>query len=114
MWGSSAAMHLSPHWGPVNLISMCVCLYIRSSVSPSICLSLSLSGRPLRCLEIIYADRNCAQGMWPQAMGSNPLSGSIIYLSVCPSVRLVVRGPFAVFVFVLISSVGVQRRDEFI
>ena len=54
------------------------------------------------------------QGMWPQAMGSNPLSGSIIYLSVCPSVRLVVRGPFAVFVFVLISSVGVQRRDEFI
>ena len=35
-------------------------------------------------------------------------------MSVHPSVHLVVRGPFAIFVFVLISSVGVQRRDAFI
>ena len=35
-------------------------------------------------------------------------------MSVCPSVYPVVRGPFVTFVFVLISSVGVQRRDAFI
>ena len=50
--------------------------------------------------------RNCAQGMGPQATGSNPLSGSII----CPSSA----GLFDILVFVLFSSVGVQRRDAFI
>ena len=30
------------------------------------------------------------------------------------SVRPVVRGPFEIFVFILISSVGVQSRDAFI
>ena len=46
--------------------------------------------------------------MRPQATGSNPLSGSIIY------VHLVVRGHFAISVFVLISGVGVQRHGAFI
>ena len=73
-------------------------------------MSVSLSGRPRRFLEIICVARNCAQRMRPQATSSNPLSDSII----CPSVRPVVRGPFAVFVFVFISSVGVQRRGAFI
>ena len=34
------------------------------------------------------ADHNCAQRMWPQATGSNPLSGSIICPYVRPSSRL--------------------------
>ena len=108
----------------------------------SVCLSVSLSGRPCRFLAIICADRNFAQGMQPQATGSNPLSGSIIFPSVrqsvcpvfcpvvCPFVRLVVRGPFAIFlsifnsfntiemitvtITITITSVGVQRHDAFI
>ena len=52
--------------------------------------------------------------MRPKATGSNPLSGSIICLSVRPSIRLVVRRTFVIFVFVLISSIGVQCRDAFI
>ena len=48
--------------------------------------------------------------MRPQATGLNPLSGSIL----CESARSVVRGPFGIFVFVLVSIVGVQRCDAFI
>ena len=44
--------------------------------------------------------------MRPQTTCSNPLSGSITCLSSA--------GLFAIFVFVLISSVGVQRCDAFI
>ena len=55
-------------------------------------------------------DRNYARRMRPQATVSNHLSGTII----CPSVRPFVRCCFAIFVFVLISRVGVQRRDSFI
>ena len=73
-------------------------------------LSVHTSVRPCHFWAIIHVARNCAQCMRPQTTGSNPLSGSII----CPSVRPVVRGPFVVFVFVLISSVGVQRRNSFI
>ena len=67
-------------------------------------MSVSLSGCSRRFLAIIRAARNFAQRMWPQATGSNPLSGSII----CPSVRSS-AGFFAIFVFVLISSLGVQH-----
>ena len=84
-----------------------VCL----SVCLSLCLSVSLYNRPRRFLAIIRAACNCAQRMRPQATGSNPLSGSII----CPSVRLSGRmRQFCNFgIFVLISSVGVQRHDAF-
>ena len=58
---------------------MSVCL----SVSPSLCISVSLSGCPHHFLVIICTARNCAQRMWPNATGSNTLGGSII----CPSVR---------------------------
>ena len=72
---------------------MSVCMYVCLSVSLSLCLSISpylclpvsQSSRPHRFLEIICTARNCTQRMWPQATGSNPLSGSIIFLSVHPS-----------------------------
>ena len=51
----------------------------------------SLSSFPCRLLVIICVDRNCVQHMRLQAMGSNSLSGSIICLSICPSVRLFVQ-----------------------
>ena len=89
--GSSLAMHLSPHWGLSDPSG------VQSSLS--FCLLVSLSGRTRLFLAIIHAAHNCAQRMWPQATGSNPLSGSIICPSVrpsvrpsvCPSVRLSVR-----------------------
>ena len=88
--------------------------YLRLSVYLSLYISVSLSGHPRRFLAIIHVACNCAQRIRLQAMGSNPLSGSII----CPSVRTpvhpVVRGPFSVIVFVFISCVGFQRRDSFI
>ena len=49
----------------------------------SLCLSVSLSGRPCCFLLIIFVAHNCVQRMRPKAMGSNPLSGSIICPSVC-------------------------------
>ena len=64
-----------PQWGPVELI--CMCLY----------LSVSLYGHPRQFLAIICAARNFMQSMRPQATGSNPLSGSIICLSVYLSGR---------------------------
>ena len=72
MWGSSVTIHLSPHWGPVELIR----LYV--SVSLSVWSPASLFGYNNS------VDRYCAQRMQPQATGSNPLSGSMIYLSVSP------------------------------
>ena len=72
------------------------------------CLPVSLTVRPGPFLEIIRVARNCAHSMRLQTMGSNPLSGSIICPFVCPSICPVVRGPFAIFVFVLISRLGVQ------
>ena len=41
-----------------------------------------MSGNPRHFLVNICTDRNCAQHMWPQAEWSNPLSGSIICVSV--------------------------------
>ena len=81
-----------PQWGPIKLI----------------CMSLCPHGRPRRFLVIIFDARNCAQYMRPQSMGSNILSGSLI----CPFIRppiLSSKGLFAIFVFLLISSLGVQR-----
>ena len=93
-------------WVPVNLICR--------SVRPSLCLSVSLSGQPCHFLEIICVACNFAQCIQPQATGSNIPSGSIICPYVHLSIRLVAHGPCAIFLSVLISSVGVQRRDEFI
>ena len=52
------------------------------------CLSDSLSGRPHRFLAIISAACNCAQCMWPQITGGNPLIGSLLFASVRLSGRL--------------------------
>ena len=98
-----------PQRGPVKLI--CTSIYL--SFCPSLRLSISLSSRPRWFLAIIYAACNFLQFIQPQATGSYTLSGSIICSSVFPSVRPVIHGPFAIFLFVLISSVGVQRRDAF-
>ena len=49
--------------------------------------------------------------------GAKPAGGKIPRVAeehFHPSVRSVVLGPFAIFVFLLISRVGVQRRDAFI
>ena len=64
-----------PQCGPVKL--MCPSVYL------SISLYISLTGCLHRFLEIICAAHNCAQHIWPQATGSNPLNGSRICLSVC-------------------------------
>ena len=93
---------ISPHWGPNDLSKVHLSLYV--------CLYIYLSGHPCHFLGIICAACNCRQCMWLQAMGSNTLSGSII----CPSVHSFVHGPFVIFGFVLIFSVGVQCCDIFI
>ena len=81
--------NLSPHWGPKGPNGVQSSLYAH--------LSVSLSGRPCHFLVIICMASNCVQHMRPQAMGSNPLSGSIICMSFRPSLRLVIHRPFVVF-----------------
>ena len=81
-----------PQWGSVELIC------------PSVCLSVSLSGRPRRFLAIIRAASNCAQRMRPQAEYVRP--------SVRPSVQSSVG--LLRFLYIFISGVVVQRRDAFI
>ena len=106
----SNRLFLSPHWGPKDPSGVQSRLHVRLYFSLSVRLSVSLFGHPRRFLRIIRAARKCVQRMWTHATGSNPLSGIIKY----PSIRPVVYGPFLILVFVLFSSVGVQRRDTFI
>ena len=96
---------LYPHtgfvWDPVG----------SSRAHISVRIYVSLSSRPHRFLSIIYAARNCVQRMQPQATGSNSMSDSII----CPSICLSgCPQDFCSFLFVLNSSVGVQRCCAFI
>ena len=92
------------------------CIYSHNGVrrtpvgSSPIYMYVSLSGRTRIFLAIICTARNCIHHMRTQDTGSNPLGGSIIY----QSVFMIVRGNFAIFVFVLISSMGVQRCNVFI
>ena len=100
-----------PQWDLVEL----TCLSIHISVSLYVRISVSVSGCPCQLLVIIRAARNCAQGMWPQAMGLNPLSVS----KICPSAHSSIfpygrPWDFCDFLFVFISSVGVQNCDAFI
>ena len=113
-----------PSCHPQAFCDFCICINFQCGGPASWCISpvgssrayisISLSSRPRHLLEIIHAACNCAQRMPPHATGSNPLSGCIIYLPVCLSTRLSVRpsicpvacGPFSIFVFVIISSVG--------
>ena len=61
---------------------MYVCLSLRISIFVSICPVVRVTFcRSKR------AAHNYVQRMWPQAMGSNPLSGSIICPSVHPSIH---------------------------
>ena len=78
-------------WGPVKLKCTSVC--------PSLCLVVSLSGHPRRFLEIIHTDRNFVQHMWPQATGSNTLSVSVISPSIRLSVHMSVRLSVCLYVF---------------
>ena len=103
----SRIWELSPHWGPEEPSGVQSSLY----VCPSVSLSVSLSGRPRQFLAIIkvppvIACSACSR----RPLGKNTLSCSII----CPSVRPVVCGNFEIFVFILISSVGVQNSNVFI
>ena len=100
------SINFYPHWVPKYPSGVYLSLYVFISVS--------LSG-PLRLfLVIIWSARNCVQRMRPQAKVSNILSGSIIFPSAHPSVCPVICGPFAFFVFVLISIVLVHRCNAFI
>ena len=83
---------------------------ILMSVYMSVWPSVSLYGCSRRFWSIICASHIFVNCMRPQAMGPNPLSGSIM----CPSVCLVFRGNFAVFEFLFIYIVGVQRCGAFI
>ena len=82
-------------------------MYLYLSIYLSLFLSVSLPSFTRLFLNINCADCNCVHHMQPQAMGSSPQSASIIGLFVRP----VVCKPFAVFVFLLISSVGIQSCD---
>ena len=96
-------MHLSPHWYPKNPSG------VQSILCVHVSFSLSLFLLVLSCLflEIICAAYNRVQCMRLQDTDSNPLSGSIICMSVRMSIRLVVhpsvhpfiRGPFAILYF---------------
>ena len=78
-----------PQWGPVDLICLSLCLYVR--------LPALLSG------DHKSAASNYVKPMRPQATGSNPLSGSIIF----PSAVLLQ------FFICIIFQCGVQHRDIF-
>ena len=100
------SIHLSDHSSNYPSVQLSVQLSVRPSFCPSIHLSIHPSIRPSAHLSfrpsvylsiylsvhphcvwvIICAARNCAQRMWPQVTGSNPLSDSIIFLSVHLSV----------------------------
>ena len=97
---------------------VCPTLYL--PVSLYLCLSIFLSAHPRRYLAIICVDRIARSVCVRRPPGSNPLSDSIMclsvrlsvhpsiclsfYLCVCPSVHPsvfpVVRGPFTIFLFV--------------
>ena len=99
-------INLSPQWGPEDpsgfQSSLCVCLSVRSFLCPFVRMFFGNHKS---------AAHNCLQRMRPQTTGSNPLSDSIIFPSICPSIC-----PQAFFYFsiLLISSVGVQHQDAFI
>ena len=102
--------YLSPHWGPKDPSGVQSSLYVCQSLCAYFCLSVSMYGCPRRILAIIRANRNCVQHMQPQATGSNPLSGSIICPSVCPSVP---TRAFCDFCICINFQCGVQRHDSF-
>ena len=71
-------IHLSPLCGLMESSWVQLRLYAHLSVSLSIFTRL--------VLVIICADLNCVQRMRPQVFGSNPLSDSMIFLSIRLSV----------------------------
>ena len=87
--GGQALRFIYPHTGvqrtPVGSIQdyMHFSLYF--------CLSVSISGFRIVFWKSKCAAYNCTQCMRPQATGSNSRSGSIICLSVCPSVHMSVQ-----------------------
>ena len=101
-------MHLSVHWvldDPSGVeLSLYVCIYVFMYVCLYLCMVVHAP------FFVINAASNCAQNMWSQVMGQNPLSGSRI----CLSIHLFICGPFVIFLFLLIPSVGVQHRNGFI
>ena len=99
MLGSSVVMHVSPVG--------------TSQAYVPVFMSVFLSGCQRLFLAIICVACNCAQRMWQQIAGSNPLSGSIIYPSAHPSGFPVVwsfTGLLRFFLFVLNSF---NTRDDY-
>ena len=78
-------------------------------------MSVSLSGCLRRFLEIICAARNCTQRMQLHIMGSHPLCGSIICMSIHCSVCTVVCGPICDFcICIHFQFMGLACRNAFI
>ena len=88
-----------------------------------VCLSLRLSIF-LPLFSVVRVDfwrsnlvaRNCVQRMWPQAMGLNTLSGSIIFPSVHLYIHPSIQSSTGLLRFLYLyidSQSGVQRRNEF-
>ena len=90
-------MHLSPHWGPKEPSGIQSNFFVRLSECPRKCLVTTK-------VQPVIAHIACGRRPWDK---SPEWKYNI-------SVHPVVREPFAILVFVLSSSVGVQRCDAFI
>ena len=106
---------LSPHWGMEETNGFQLSLYIYPTVSMPLNISVYLSLCLVICVIFLQSF------VWPvisrSACGHIPRGQKPEWqynMSVCFSLRLVVCGPFSFFVFVLIFSKGVQRRNAFI
>ena len=97
---------LSPHWVPKDHSGVQSSLYVRPYVFLSLCLFVRIAfWKSFSCPVITRS----ICGRRPQ--GQSPwVAVQYFRLFVLP----VIRRPFEIFVFVLISSVGVQRCDAFI
>ena len=104
----------SPHWGPSEPIGVQLSLYVSLNLRTSLYLSGSLYLCP-----VVYVHfwRSFVRPVIARSACGRKPRGQITWVEVYYvrlSVHLVVRRPFSVFVFVLISSVGVQHHDAFI
>ena len=105
-------------WGPVELMCPWLCLSVSLSFCLSVYLSIYLSVCRVVCISFwkksplpVIACSSYVHRTWVPQYN---IYRSIICPYVCTSVQASVCRPFAVFLFVFISSVGVQSRGVFI
>ena len=106
-------MHLSPHQGPKDpstiQSSLCVLMCLCISIYRNLCMFLCLFVR-INFWQSKSVARNCAQRMRPQTMGSNTLSGSIIFMLIRPPccLRTLLRSLYLDLFPVLVSSIALH------